>query len=175
VEAVARELVRRDIVPEVAGPCALGQQVSDEALEVLLRSSDVLTSVQECRELGAVMLAGDEGVGLEHGFEPLACVPGPVADFSEKFEMRGHLTFVPGNQDRLDAREVLVQRRASDARLLGDLRHRHRPQPVLGHERRSRVHGRVAHLAAVRLDRLVPELRHGPTIRAVSPGRDILD
>ena len=81
------------------------------------------------------------------------------------FEVAGDLTFVPGDQDRFDVGEVLVQRRASDAGLLGDLRHRHRPQPVLGHQRRRGVEGRVAHRAAVRLDRLVPQLRHDRSIR----------
>jgi hypothetical protein len=33
---------------------------------------------------------------------------------------------MPGDQDRFDIGEVLVQGRASDPGLLGDLRHRHR-------------------------------------------------
>jgi len=44
VEAVARELVRRDIIPKVAGLCDLAQQVSDQIGEVLLPPGDVLTS-----------------------------------------------------------------------------------------------------------------------------------
>ena len=56
MEAVAREFVGRDIVPEVAGLCGLGQQVSDQVAELLLRSGDVLASMQECREFGAVVL-----------------------------------------------------------------------------------------------------------------------
>lgn len=39
MEAVARELIRRDITAEVAGTCALGDEVSDELPEALLRSS----------------------------------------------------------------------------------------------------------------------------------------
>jgi len=58
VEAVARELVRRDIVPEIAGLCALAEKVSDEVAELVLRSLDVLTSMQECGEFGAVILVG---------------------------------------------------------------------------------------------------------------------
>ena len=79
MEAVARELVRRDIVPDVAGLRALGQQVSDQVAELLLRPGDVLASMQERREFGVVVLVGlvgDERVGLEHGFEPLAGVAG---------------------------------------------------------------------------------------------------
>ncbi len=85
VEAVARKLVRRDIIPEVAGLCDLGQQVSDQVDELLLRPGDGLPSMQECREFGAVVLAvvGDERVGLEHRFEPLASVAGLVPEFGE--------------------------------------------------------------------------------------------
>ncbi len=48
-------------------------------------------------------------------------------------EVAGDLTFVPSEQDRFDVREVFIQRRTSDAGRLGDLRHRDRRQPVLGH------------------------------------------
>jgi hypothetical protein len=39
VEAVARELVGRDIVPKLAGLCALGQQVSNHAVDLVLSRS----------------------------------------------------------------------------------------------------------------------------------------
>jgi hypothetical protein len=57
VEAVARELLRRDIVPDVAGLGGVAQQVSDQVDELLLRSRDVLTPVQERREFGSVVFA----------------------------------------------------------------------------------------------------------------------
>jgi len=88
-----------------------------------------------------------------------------VSDLGELGEVLGDLAFVPGKQDRLHVREVLVQRRSADAGVLGDLGHRHRGQPVLGHQGRGGVQGGVAHRAAVRLDRLVPQPRHHPTIR----------
>lgn len=47
VQAIARELGRRDIISDVAAFCALGHQVPDEVAEVLPRSGDVLTSMQE--------------------------------------------------------------------------------------------------------------------------------
>jgi hypothetical protein len=56
VEAVARELVRGDIIPEVAGHCTLGNQASNEVAEPLMRARDVLTLMQQCRELAAVVL-----------------------------------------------------------------------------------------------------------------------
>jgi len=127
---------------------------------VLLGSGDVLASMQECGEFGAVVLVVNERVGLEYSLQTLASVASLVAKLGELFEVAADLTFVPGDQDRFDVWEVLVQRRTSDARLRGDLRHRHRPQPVLCHERRGGVHGRVADRAAVRLDGLVPQLRH---------------
>src|SRR5918996_997584 len=120
--------------------------------------------MQERRQLCVAMpvgLAGYERIGLQHGRESFARAPGPVSDLGKVSEMARDLTFVPDEQDRLDVREVLVQGRPADAGVLGDLRHRHRPQPVLGYQRRGGVQDRVADLASVRLDRLVPELRHG--------------
>ena len=91
-----------------------------------------------------------------------AAAGAPVTDLGQVSQVAADLPLVPGKQDRLDVPEVLVQGRAPDAGLLGDLRHRHRPQPVPGDEGRRRVQDRVAHLAAVRLDRLVPQPRHPP-------------
>jgi len=45
---------------------------------------------------------GDESVGLEHSFEPLATVASLVPEFGEILEVAGDLTFVPGEQDRFD-------------------------------------------------------------------------
>ena len=49
MEAVACELNRRDIVPDVAGPYGLREQVSNQVGELLLRSLDVLPTMEECR------------------------------------------------------------------------------------------------------------------------------
>jgi hypothetical protein len=105
VEAVAGKLVRRDIVPKVASLGGLGDQLSDHVVELLLRSGKVLVSMQERREFGVVVpagLVGDEGVGLQHGFELLARVASLVPDFGEILEVGSDLTFVPGEQDRFD-------------------------------------------------------------------------
>jgi hypothetical protein len=64
VEAVARELVGRGIIPGVAGLRALGEQVTDHVAKLLLRSDDLHASMQERRELGAMVpvgLVGDQG------------------------------------------------------------------------------------------------------------------
>src|SRR5215217_3833703 len=130
----------------------------------MLRPSDVLASMQERRKLAGVTPVLDERVCPEHRFEPPKGIVSLVSDLGESFEMSTDVTFVPGDEDRLDVREVLVERRTPDARLLGDLRHLHRQQPVLGYQRPGGVQYRVAHLPAVRLYRLVPKLRHDTSI-----------
>lgn len=164
VEAIGRKLAGRDIIPEAASLCALGEQVSDEIAELLLRPGDVLTSMQARREFGAVVLVGNERVGLKHSFEPLASIASLVADCYKIFKVAADLTFVPGHENRFDVWEVLVKRRTTYAGLLGNLRHRHRQQPVFGHQRCSGVQGRLAHRAAMRVDRFVPKLWHHPKI-----------
>jgi len=69
MQAVVRQLAGRDVVTDLAVACALHQQGCDEVAEVLVRSSAVLTSMQQCRELRAVVLVGDERIGLEDGRE----------------------------------------------------------------------------------------------------------
>src|SRR5215216_3725479 len=160
VEAVARKFLGSNVIPDVARIRGLGKQVSDDLREVLLRSVSVLTSMQERREFAGVALVLDECVGLEHGFEPLPRVARLVPDFGEMFEVAADVTFVPGEQDSFDVREILVERRTPDAGFLGNLRHRHRQQPVLGDQRSSGVQNRVAHRRTVRLYRLVPQSRH---------------
>jgi hypothetical protein len=84
VETVARKLVRRDVIPDVAALRALGKYVSDEVSELLLCSGDVLTSMQEGRKLAAVLLAlvRNDRVGFKHRFEALGSVARSVPDFS---------------------------------------------------------------------------------------------
>jgi hypothetical protein len=80
------------------------------------------------------------------------------------------MALVPGDQDRLDVREVFVERRTPDARVLGDLGHRDRREPMLGDERRGRIQNGVAHLPAVGFDCFIPELRHEGSIRDDASG-----
>jgi hypothetical protein len=111
MEAVARELLRRDIITDLAAGGALAQQVPDEVAQPLLGSGDVSPSMQERRQLAAMMLVDNRPVGLEHRLQPLAGVASLVPDCSELFEVLGDLAFVPGGQDRFHVGEVLVQRR----------------------------------------------------------------
>jgi hypothetical protein len=84
--------------------------------------------MQESGDLRAGVLVGeavvgDECVGLQHGLQPLVCVTTLVAEVGELGEVGGDLAFVPGDQDRLDVGEVLVQRGPSDAGGHGPRRH----------------------------------------------------
>jgi len=164
VEAVARELVGRNIIPDAAGLSGFGQQFSDHLVKLVLRSCDLFASMEECREFAVVAplgFVGDERVRLQHGFESLVSVAGPVSDLGEIGQVAGDLTFVPGIEDRFDVGEILVQRRPPDPGLLGDLGHRYRPQSVLGYKGRGGIQDRVVYLAAVSFDRLGPQLGHG--------------
>jgi hypothetical protein len=50
MKAVAGELLRRNVVPEVAGIGALRQEIANQVGEVLLRAGDVLALMKElCR------------------------------------------------------------------------------------------------------------------------------
>jgi hypothetical protein len=105
MEAVVRELVGRDIVPEIARCGTVGQQVPDEALELLMGLCDVLALVQEGGEFGSVVFmppSGKERVCLQDGFEALAGAARLFADFGEMCEVLGDLAFVPCGQDRFD-------------------------------------------------------------------------
>lgn len=105
------------------------------------------------------------GEGAQYRLEAFDGALGLVPDLCQIGQVVGDLPVVPGEQDRLDIREVLVQRGPSDAGLLGDLRHRDRAHSALGGQSRGGVQNRVAHGAAVRLDRLVPHLRRQASLR----------
>ena len=51
----------------------------------MLRSSDVLTSVQKCRKFGAVVVMGNERVGFEYCGKSFADVAGLVRLLSSSF------------------------------------------------------------------------------------------
>jgi hypothetical protein len=126
VQAVAGQPRGLDIVPDVAGLRGLGEQVRDEAEQVLLSLDHVLGAVQERRHVIVVVLvAAQQRVGAEDGLEPLTGIGGLVPDVGEVVEVAGDLALVPGLQDGLDVGEVLVQGRPPDAGSLGYLRHRY--------------------------------------------------
>ena len=79
--------------------------------------------------------------------------------------MSRDVTLVPGRENRLAVRKVLIEGGTPDSRFLGDLRHSHCAKPMLGNSGGGGLHDRIVNLAAMGLDGLTPELRHGPTIR----------
>ena len=169
VQAVAREFAGSDVVPYVAGLYTVGQQVLDHAVKSLLCLVDLAVTVQERRHIAVMVLpghAGDEGERPQHRLQTRSGTVGPVPDCGQVVEVVGDLLLVPGEEDRLDVRKVLVQRRAPDPGVLRDPRHRHRRQPVLGHQCRGGPQDRLAYSGAVRVDRLAPELGHGPSIQS---------
>ena len=124
VEAVSGELMDCDIVAEVPGGCGLGQQVLYQVMELGLGLGDLLVSVKERREfaiVAAMGLARDQGITLEHSFQLLPRTARFIPNLCEIFEVADDLTFVPGEQDRLDICEVLVKRRTPYAGLFSDL------------------------------------------------------
>jgi hypothetical protein len=74
--------------------------------ELLLRSADLLVSMEERRELGVVVAVGflrDECVGLQNGSESVAGIAFcSVTDLGEVSEVPGDLTLVPGEQNGFD-------------------------------------------------------------------------
>ncbi|KWT70856.1 hypothetical protein APY03_6612 [Variovorax sp. WDL1] len=127
--------------------------------------------MQECNQVAVVVamaLAGNQRIGLEYGFKPLASAACLVSHRREMHEMLSDLTPVPGEEDRFDAREVFVQRRSPDPGLLGNLGHRYREQAVPSYQRRGRIQDRIVYGTAVYLDRLVPQFWHYTSIGAAT-------
>jgi len=103
---------------------------------VLLRADHMLSPMKERCDLSANALVFllDQGVCLEHTFQPPDRLAGLVPNRSKMLQVGIHVTLVPGGEDRLDVGKVLVQGRPSDARFLSDLQHRYRPQPLLRYQ-----------------------------------------
>jgi hypothetical protein len=77
------------------------------------------------------------------------------------------LTFVPGEQNSFSIGEVFVERRPTDAGSLGDVRHCYSAQPILSDKLSGGVKDRIVYCTTVGFNRLIPELRHGWSIRRV--------
>jgi hypothetical protein len=131
-----------------------------------LGAGNVLASVEDGGQPVVAMLMRNQRIRLEHCFEPADGITRLISHTDELFEMPSYLPLVPGDQDRLDVRKVLIQRGPSDAGRLGDLGHRYRDQPVLLDESGGRVEGRLADGATMRIDRLGPQPWHPRRIHA---------
>src|SRR5262245_8329240 len=152
---------------------ALDEQVADHLVDTVLRSADLVVAVEGSRQLRVVVPSRgmrEERVGFEDLLQRLGRVGGTIADLGETLQVTRDLILVPDAKDRLDVREVLVQRRPTDARLFRDLRHRDRAKPLLGDQGGGGRDDRVAHLPSVLLDRLGPEFGHERSIRDADGG-----
>lgn len=73
VDAVARELAGRHVVPDDAGVRGLRQEVPDHVVHPAFRQADPVSSMEELPD-GAILMPtcmmGELGVGVEHGLEP---------------------------------------------------------------------------------------------------------
>jgi hypothetical protein len=75
---------------------------------------------------------------------------------------------VAGDEHLVDAAEVLVKRRPADAGPLGDQAHRDAANTSFPGDCPGSLEDRRAYVASVFFDGVLPELRHGSTIRLVA-------
>jgi hypothetical protein len=137
----------------------LDEQLTNDLGKPLFWSGNVLSSMDQRGELRPVLvpLKGDQRVGLEDGFKSRTRLAGLVAKLGQVFQVPGDMLFVPFDQDRLDTREVLVERGSPDTRLVGYLGHRHRTQPVPSDKGSGGFQDCIAYFPSVCGDGLVPE------------------
>lgn len=83
MEAEARKFIGGDVIPKITVLYALDQQISDEVVKLPLRSGDVLAPMQQGRQLGAVVLVGNEREGLGHSSKLLAGVTSLIPALSK--------------------------------------------------------------------------------------------
>jgi len=70
VQAVADQLVGRDVGPDLARLGAGGEQAGDQVLKLLPRPGDVLAAVQQrYRQLGAVVLAWSSAIRAARAYQ----------------------------------------------------------------------------------------------------------
>src|SRR5918997_399725 len=92
----------------------------------------------------------------------------PVSCLGKLAQILLDVSLVPGQQDRVDVGEVLVQGRAADPALLGDVRHLDRGQPYLVDQRPGGVQDRRSYVLPMLVDRLAPQPRHASSVRPVA-------
>jgi hypothetical protein len=123
MEAKGRQLVDRHVGSNSTDGHGLDQQSSHDAEQLVLWSGDVFTLMDERAEFWAMLvpLERDQRIRVEHSFESRSRFARSVSQPRQMLQVLGDVPFVPGEQDWLDAREVLVEGGAADAGLLGDL------------------------------------------------------
>lgn len=106
MEAIGRELLRVDIVPEITGLGALGHQIPHQMLELLVCVGEMFASMHQRCELVAMPFMGDESVSLQDRFQLPVRTVDFVTDRGQLLEVPGDLAFVPRRQDRIDVWKV---------------------------------------------------------------------
>ena len=116
MQAIGGQLAGRHVVTDSAGRRRVCQQGLYQARQVPVGMTDVLASVQQRGQVGAVRLTVvHQGVGPQDGLQPPPWASGLVPNLGEVREVTADLALVPGEQHRFDVGEVLVQCRAADA------------------------------------------------------------
>jgi len=83
-QAVARQLVRRYIGPDVAGRFAFGYQIPDETVEVLLCSGDMFIPMQQRSNCCGVALVLNEPISSENCLEAFE---GTAGSITKRFQL----------------------------------------------------------------------------------------
>ncbi len=168
MEAEFGQLTWRDIVSQAA---TFGghrrQQLGYKPGELTLHSGNMVAFVQSGHQFRCVtcLVKRDERIAGEHRFQPLRWRAGPLAELGQLGQVRGQMLLVPCHQNGLCIGEILVESGPADTRALGDLGHGDGGQPVLGCQIPCRGDDRLAYRVAVRVDSLIPKLRHSSIIR----------
>jgi hypothetical protein len=125
---------------------AATQQLRQKCPDVVLGFIQIGGPMQQRSDCAGLMMARrvTEQLGKpgEHYSKLIRGAARQRAELDQLMNVVGDLTLVPGMQDRLDAREVLVQRRSPDADRLRTLRHRDAQRVVLGGQRPGCVEDR---------------------------------
>ena len=129
-----------------------------EVRDAILDAAAALVAEHGLLSVTMSRIAAETGIGRATLYKYFPDVEAVLLAWHDR-QVTGHLQYLADVRDQAgDARERLKA-------VLEAYAHIHREQPVLGHQRRRRVQDRVAHLATVRLDCRVPQLRHGFSIR----------
>jgi len=163
VNAVVGELTGGNVLSNEAGICSSGDHTRHQLKQPALQSANRWSAMKGDRQLIATMasaLPADVCIGLQHSAHTFGRVAGPVPDCLKLSEVAQDLALVPGTQNLLNIRKVLIERRPADSRRLSDIGHGHPKQAAVEHQLAGSVQDRFAHFLAVRLQGLTPQLRH---------------
>ena len=160
MKAEASEFLRGHIRAEDPAIGSLAKQLRQETVKLLLGPARMSALVQPDSPSIAVAGTGKERIGLQHGFELQPGSQGPVPYLDQLLQMGLDLTLMPGHQNCLDIREVLVQGGPADSSSLGDPGHRYACHAMLAHQTGRGVQNGSPDGIPMSFDGLIPELWH---------------